>query len=43
MHGPDISPGGEHPQRQSFDETLLAENLSATAARLNKLEKTKGE
>ena len=35
MYGPSVSPGGEDPQRKSFEEVLLAESLSAAAARIN--------
>jgi type I restriction enzyme R subunit len=35
LHGPAISPGGEHPLRRGFDEALLGETLAAAVGRLN--------
>jgi type I restriction enzyme R subunit len=35
--GPDISPGGERPERDSFGEVVLAGRLRAALRRLNPL------
>ena len=35
LHGPDIGPEGEEPERGSYDEVLLTERLRKALARLN--------
>ena len=35
LHGPDLAPDGEHPERQSYQQVLLVERLRQALARLN--------